>query len=130
VMPPRKLEDLSLLVAIKAAHQRGRGTCGTYGPHKIQRKLADQDLFAGINRIKRLRKLHGIRCTHKKKFRLPTDSRHSLPLSPNLLDASSVRQRHPIKLGWPTSPIFRLTRDGSPADFANQCYNSRHQSVA
>ena len=33
VMPPRKLEDMRLLVAIKAAHQRGRGT---YGPSKIQ----------------------------------------------------------------------------------------------
>ena len=26
VVPPRKLEDMRLLVAIKAAHQRGRGT--------------------------------------------------------------------------------------------------------
>jgi len=36
-VPPRKLEDMRLLVAIKAAHQRGRGT---YGPKKIRDELA------------------------------------------------------------------------------------------
>ncbi len=39
-----------------------------------------------MNRIKRLRQLHGIRCTHKKKFRVTTDSEHRWPLSKNLLD--------------------------------------------
>ena len=88
VVPPRKLEDMRLLVAIKAAHQRGRGT---YGPKKIRDELADQGIFAGLNRIKRLRTLHGIRCTHKKKFRVTTDSKHNLPVAPNLLDRQFVR---------------------------------------
>ena len=83
VVPPRKLEDMHLLVAIKAAHQRGRGT---YGPKKIQDELADQGIFAGLNRIKRLRRLHGIRCTHKKKFKVTTDSKHNLPVVANVLD--------------------------------------------
>jgi len=83
IIPARKLEDLRLTVAIKAAHARGRGT---YGPLKIQTELAAQGVMAGINRIKRLRTLHGIRCTHKKKFRVTTDSKHYLPVAPNLLD--------------------------------------------
>ena len=41
---------------------------------------------AGLNRIKRLRRLHSIRCTHKKKFRVTTDSKHSLPIADNVLD--------------------------------------------
>ena len=49
VAPPRKLEELRLLVAIKAAHQRGRGT---FGPKKIQDELANQGIVAGLNRIK------------------------------------------------------------------------------
>ena len=61
VIPPRKLEDFRLLVAITAAHQRGRGI---YGPKKIRDELADQGIVAGLNRIKRLRTLHDIRCTH------------------------------------------------------------------
>ncbi len=64
---PRQLEDQRLIVYIKAAHARGRGI---YGAQKIQTELAAQDLFVGLNRIKRLRKLHGIRCTHKKNLGL------------------------------------------------------------
>ena len=45
-----------------------------------------QGIAAGLNRIKRLRKLHGIRCTHKKKFKVTTDSKHSLPIAENVLD--------------------------------------------
>ncbi len=83
VIPARQLEEARLVAAIRAAHQRGRGI---YGPKKIQTELAMQSLTAGLNRIKRLRKLHGIRCRHKKKFRVTTDSKHLLPVAENLLD--------------------------------------------
>ena len=64
---------------------------GTYGPKKIQDELADQGILAGLNRIKRLRKQHGIRCTHKKKFTVTTDSKHHLPVAPHLLDRQFAR---------------------------------------
>ena len=83
VTSPHKLEDMRLVVAIKAAHQRGRGI---YGPEKIQSELLAQGITAGLNRIKRLRRLHGIRCTHKKKFRVTTDSKHQLPIAENALN--------------------------------------------
>ena len=82
-IPARRLEDARLVTAIKAAHQRSRGI---YGPKKIQTELASQGIAAGLNRIKRLRKLHGIRCTHKKRFRVTTDSKHPLPIAENLLN--------------------------------------------
>ena len=66
VTSPRKLEEVRLVVAIKAAHQRGRGI---YGPEKIQSELLAQGILASLNRIKRLRRLHSIRRTHKKKFK-------------------------------------------------------------
>lgn len=83
VVSTRRLEDARLVVAIKAAHARGRGI---YGPLKILSELQAQGIHVGLNRIKRLRKLHGIRCTHKKKFRVTTDSKHRLPVAKNLLD--------------------------------------------
>ena len=92
VTSPRKLDDMRLVVAIKAAHQRGRGI---YGPEKIQSELLAQGIAVGLNRIKRLRRLlvaavvfvlHGLRCTHKKKFKVTTDSKHSLPIAANILD--------------------------------------------
>ena len=83
VTSPRKLDDMRLVVAIKAAHQRGRGI---YGSEKIQSELLAQGIATGLNRIKRLRRLHGIRCTHKKKFKVTTDSKHSLPIADNVLN--------------------------------------------
>ena len=63
-------------MAIKVAHARGRGI---YGPNKIQAELASQGIYIGVNRIKHLRKTAGIRCIHKRKFRVTTDSKHKLP---------------------------------------------------
>ncbi len=80
---PRQQEDLRLTMVIKAAHSRGRGI---YGPIKIQAELAAQGIYIGINRIKRLRKAAGIRCIHKRKFRVTTDAKHKLPIAPNLLN--------------------------------------------
>ena len=61
------------MAAIRVAYQRARGT---YGPKKIQTELASQGITAGLNHINRLHKLHGIRCTDKKKFRVTTNSKH------------------------------------------------------
>ena len=83
VILARRFDDARLVTTIRAAHQRGRGI---YGPKKIQTELASQGISAGLNRIKRLRKLNGIRCTHKKKFRVTTDSKHQLPVAENLLN--------------------------------------------
>ena len=80
----RKLEDERLKVAIKAAHVRGRGT---YGPEKIKEELAEvEQMEAGINRIKRLRRELKIRCKQVKKYKATTDSKHTLPVAPNLLN--------------------------------------------
>ena len=62
------------------------GRCN-YGVLKIQTELAKQGVIVIINRIKRLRTLHGIRYkTLKKKFRVTTNSIHQLPVARNLLD--------------------------------------------
>ena len=58
--------------------------------HSRFNRSLQRSVIAGINRIKRLRTLHGIRCTHKKKFRVTTDSKHLLPIARNLLDRQFV----------------------------------------
>ena len=84
----RQQEEARLVIAIKAAHQRGRGI---FGPKKIRTELAEQGMPASLNRIRRLRTLHDIRCTHNKKFRVTTDSKHLLPVAPNLLNRQFAR---------------------------------------
>lgn len=80
----RKQRDQRFITHIRAAHVRGRGS---YGPNKIQTELVEQsNIYLGINSIKRLRKIAGIRCKQKRKFRVTTDSKHKLPVVPNLLN--------------------------------------------
>jgi putative transposase len=40
----------------------------------------------GLHRIRRLRKKLGLRCKQKRKFKATTDSKHNLPIAPNLLE--------------------------------------------
>lgn len=80
---PRKHAQDKLVVAIKAAHLQGRGV---YGAKRIQGELIAQGFTVSLNRIRRLRRLHGIRCTHKRKYRVTTDSKHHLPVAQNILD--------------------------------------------
>ncbi len=80
---PRAQENARLSIEIKLAHERMRQT---YGPERLQAELADHGVHAGVDRIKRIRRELGLRCRQKRKFKVTTDSRHHLPIAPNLLD--------------------------------------------
>ena len=83
--PPsaRACEDARLEIEIKAAHERTRQT---YGPERLRSDLADNGILVGLHRIKRIRRKLGLRCKQKRKFKATTDSRHTLPVAPNLLN--------------------------------------------
>ncbi len=84
--PPsrRQREDECLKVVILAAHKRTRET---YGPERLQQDIAENEgVRIGVQRIKRLRRELGICCRQKRKFKATTNSRHSLPVAPNLVD--------------------------------------------
>ena len=44
-----------------------------------------------MDRIKRIRKKLGLRCKQKRKFKVTTDSKHHLPITPNLLERNKRR---------------------------------------
>jgi putative transposase len=75
-------EELRLELEIKAADQRTRRT---YGAERLQYDLAEHGVQVGICRIKRIRRKLGIRCRQKRKFKVTTDSRHTLPVAQNLI---------------------------------------------
>jgi putative transposase len=82
--PSKRLQDDGRLeVEIIAANRRTRSTCG---PERIQKDLASHGVKAGICRIRRIRKKLGIRCKQIRKFKATTDSKHELPVAPNLLE--------------------------------------------
>jgi len=80
----RHLSDEGLLVHIRAVYAANRGA---YGWPRIWRQLRAQGIRVGKQRVQRLMQRHGIRARGKRRFRITTtDSRHGLPIAPNLLD--------------------------------------------
>ena len=80
----RHLSDAALLAHISAAYAEH---CGAYGWPRIWRELRKLCIRVGKQRVQRLMQQHGIRARGKRRFRVTTtDSRHDLPIAPNLLN--------------------------------------------
>jgi putative transposase len=63
----RQWEKERLALEILAAHKRTRQT---YGPERLQRDLADNDVVVGVQRIKRIRRKLGLCCRQRKQARM------------------------------------------------------------
>ena len=79
----KRLSDDHLLTLIRAIHAR---TKGAYGSPRIYDELKDAGHPVGKRRVERLMREHGLKARHKRRFKATTDSRHSLPIAPNVLD--------------------------------------------
>ena len=81
--PGRQLSDDALLVHIKAIHAE---THGVYGWPRTWKELLARGLRVGKARVQQLMQRHGIRAKGRRRFKVTTDSRHDLPIAPNLLE--------------------------------------------
>ena len=77
------LSNEALLVHIKAIHAETRGG---YGWPRTWKELQARGIRVGKCRVQKLMQLHGIRAKGKRRFKVTTDSKHDLPIAPNLLD--------------------------------------------
>jgi transposase InsO family protein len=77
------LENEMISEKIRIIFTEGRQS---YGTRRIKKALARQDLIVSRRRIGRLMKKMQLSCQSKRKFRVTTDSKHQLPISPNLLN--------------------------------------------
>ncbi len=59
---------------------------GAYGSPRMVRELRARGFPASKARVERLMQQNGIRARHKRRYRATTNSRHGLPVAPNLLD--------------------------------------------
>ena len=78
----RARQDERLRVEVRAAHAASRET---YGSPRIQIELTDNGLRVSRKRVARLMAEESLHGQRKRRFRVTTDSRHSLPVAPNLL---------------------------------------------
>lgn len=79
----KRLTDAQLLTPILAIHTEFRGA---YGSPRMAEEIRGRGFPASKERVERLMRENGIRARHKRRFKATTDSKHSLPVAPNLLD--------------------------------------------
>src|SRR5574344_2681774 len=80
--PSGRHSDEALLAHIRAIHAQVQGE---YGWPRMHKELLSRGIRVGKDRIRRLMQQHGIKARTKRKFVVTTDSRHSLPVAPDLV---------------------------------------------
>ena len=76
-------DDSALKDRIKQIFEQSRGS---YGSRRIMRQLHSKGYEIGRYRVRRIMRDLGLVARTPKRFKLTTDSRHSLPVAPNVLD--------------------------------------------
>lgn len=85
VRPPsdRALANSVLDAQVAAVHA---GSGRTYGRARIERALRSQGVRVGHERIRRSLRRQGLGTVYRRPYRVTTDSKHSHPVAPNLLE--------------------------------------------
>lgn len=104
----RHRTDAVLLENIRKIH---KGRRRVYGSPRVHEHLEKQGVRCGRKRIERLMRENGIRAKQSKKFRpATTDSKHGLPVAPNILNRRFQRQ-HPNE-AWVADITYIPTEEG------------------
>lgn len=105
--PKRKASDAQLAVEIVAIHRRSRGT---YGSPRVHAELRARGFRVSKKRVERLMREGGVQARRKRRFQRTTDSRHSLPIAPNLLARNFLTNRP--NQAWVTDVTYIPTGEG------------------
>lgn len=103
----RQREDMVLLAHVRSAFALSNGT---YGSPRVTRDLQDSGLVVGRRRTARLMRENGLSARQKRRFNRTTDSHHTWPVAPNLLDQDFAATRPDEKWGADISYVW--TREG------------------
>lgn len=103
----KRLTDTQLLALIRAIYQESRGA---YGAPRIWEEMKARGMPAGKERIRKIMQLHGIRARHKRRYKATTDSKHSFPVAPNVLNRQ-FRTARPGQV-WTTDITYLPTVEG------------------
>lgn len=105
--PTHWLSDEQLLALIRSVHAEYRQA---YGSPRITEELKSRGIPTSLGRVKRLMKDNGIRAKHKRRYKATTDSKHALPVAPNLLDRQ-FETKAPDQV-WTADITYIPTREG------------------
>ena len=80
--PNARTSNEALLAHIRAIHAEVKGE---YGWPRMWKELLGRGIRVGKQRVQQTMHRHGIKARGKRKFVVTTDSKHGLPIAPNLL---------------------------------------------
>lgn len=104
---PLEEENKRLLARIQEIYYQNHQT---YGSPRIYRKLRQQGYNCSKKRVERIMREVGLKSIHNKKYKVTTDSGHSLPVSRNIIEQNFNTTR-PDQL-WVTDITYIPTREG------------------
>jgi transposase InsO family protein len=105
--PARAKGDAELKAQIAAVHEKSRST---YGSPRVHAELRSKGVRVGKKRVERLMREDGIKARQKRRFRRTTDSNHTHPIAPNVLDRQFT-VTSPNKV-WVTDVTYIPTDEG------------------
>jgi len=79
----QRLRDAQMLALMQTIHNELKGA---YGSPRMLREVRARGFPAGKERVERIMRENGIRARHKRRYKATTDSKHALPVAPNVLD--------------------------------------------
>jgi putative transposase len=103
----KRISNDLLLANIRTVHAASKGE---YGWPRVWKALLQKGIQVGKERVRRLMSQHNIWAKHKRKFRVTTDSKHNLPIAPNLLERNFTTPE-PNQV-WTTDLTYIQTKDG------------------
>ena len=103
----RQREDMVLLAHIRSAFAQSNGT---YGSPRMTRELQDEGFAIGRRRTARLMRENNLKARRKRRFKRTTDSHHTWPVAPNIIDQDFAATAPDQKWGADISYVW--TREG------------------
>ena len=105
----KRLTDAQMLALIRAIHAELKGA---YGSPRMVLELRARGFSASKERVERLMRENGIHARHKRRYKATTDSKHGMPVAPNLLDRSFTPTA-PNQV-WTSDLTYRTPSQRSP----------------
>ena len=103
----RQLDNQRLDAQIREIYDQNKGR---YGSPKITEELRDQGHKVSKNRVARRMRKAGLRSKIRRKYKVTTNSKHNLPVAPNLLERNFTAPA-PDRV-WVSDITYLATRSG------------------
>jgi len=103
----RASEDVELGARVLELHLESQRR---YGSPRVQKALAAEGRRVGRNRVRRLMRARGLAARPKPRFVVTTDSRHELPIAPNVLARRFDAEL--LNTAWASDITYLATAEG------------------